>query len=266
MIMNDATKQQVREHILTAMNKKIHDLTVKNPFNEAEVYEKNPIGARIVPTEVWKGSKFERSFVTTLGQGIFEQIGKIIAEGTGAHAENQYHSTITLNTFQTQTIEQTVDRQAAGRRGATPDISSEIQHLRNLNYDATVNVSVISDLFVRRQDGTEEFYSFKTVKPNKDQTAAAKKNLLYLRTADTNNHAYFALPYNPAGEGQSYMDQKHKIPAKFFDMDDTNFVLVGSSLWNHIGSDPNTYTELLDIFEEVGQHTSERIRREYFGL
>ncbi|ASB63088.1 hypothetical protein SC22_01450 [Bacillus sp. A053] len=60
--------------------------------------------------------------------------------------------------------------------------------------------------------------------------------------------------------------QKHKIPAKFFDMDDTNFVLVDSSFWNQIGNDLNTYTELLDIFDEVGQHTSERIRREYFGL
>ncbi|WP_156289889.1 TdeIII family type II restriction endonuclease [Oceanobacillus salinisoli] len=264
--MNENTRQLVREHIIAAMDRKIEHLTITNPFNEEEVYERNPIGARIVPTEVWKGSKFERSFVTTLGQGIFEQIGRIIAEGTGAYAENQYSSTVTLNTFQTQTIEQTVDRQATGRRTATPDISAEIQHLRTLNYDATVNVSVISDLFIRRQDGTEEFYSFKTVKPNKDQTAAAKKNLLYLRTANTNNYAYFALPYNPAGEGRSYMQQKHKIPAKFFDMDDTDFVLVGSTLWNQIGNDPNTYTELLDIFEEVGQHTSERIRREYFGL
>ncbi|WGE39170.1 TdeIII family type II restriction endonuclease [Bacillus stercoris] len=39
-------------------------------------------------------------------------------------------------------------------------------------------------------------------------------------------------------------------------MDDTNFVLVDSSFWNQIGNDLNTYTELLDIFDEVGQHTS----------
>lgn len=37
-------------------------------------------------------------------------------------------------------------------------------------------------------------------------------------------------------------------------------------MWNKIGDDPNTYQELLDIFEEVGQYSAERIRKEYFGL
>jgi len=265
--MNAVTRQQVLNHISTAMDRKIHDMTVVNPFNEAYVLERNPIGARIVPNEVWKGSKFERSFVTTLGQGIFEQIGKIIAQGTGAHAENQYTKVVTLNTFQTQSIEQFVDRQAAGRRIIqTPDIQSELEHLRTLDNDATINVSVISDLYILRDNHAEEFYSFKTVKPNKDQTAMAKKNLLYLRTANEDNESFFVLPYNPAGEGNSYMDQKHKIPAKFFNMDNTDFVLIGSALWNKIGDNPNTYTELLDIFEEVGEITIERIRTEYFGL
>ncbi|MFK3938002.1 TdeIII family type II restriction endonuclease [Alkalihalobacillus sp. NPDC078783] len=52
------------------------------PFDEKEIEAKNPFGFRLVPVEVWKGSKFERSFVTILGQGIFEQIAKIIAEGS----------------------------------------------------------------------------------------------------------------------------------------------------------------------------------------
>ncbi|MNP72753.1 MjaII restriction endonuclease [compost metagenome] len=62
------------------------------------------------------------------------------------------------------------------------------------------------------------------------------------------------------------MDQSHKIPAKFFDMDDSAFVLIGSALWNKIGDDPNTYNELLEIFDEVGQVTRQRIKTEYFGL
>lgn len=266
--MDTGTRLLVRNHIEAAMIRKIHDMTVQNPFNEESLLQKNPIGARIVPAEVWKGSKFERSFVTTLGQGIFEQIGRIIAQGSGAHAENQYLKVVTLNTFQTQTIEQTVERQgtARGRGAARPNIQEEITSLRNLNIDSTINVHVINDLFIRRPDGSEEFYSFKTVKPNKDQTSAAKKNMLYLRTADLNNRAFFALPYNPAGEGNSYMAQDHKIPGKFFDMDDQEYVLVGSGLWNNIGQNPDTYTELLRIFDEVGQITRERIRREYFGL
>ena len=265
--MNDITKMLVGEHILMAMERKIHDRTVANPFVERDVEIKNPFGYRIVPIEVWKGSKFERSFVTTLGQGIFEQLGKIIAQGTGAYVENQYRQVVTLNTFQTQTIEQSLERQSQGRRGATtPNITQEIEELRRLRIDSNINVTVINDLYIRRQNGQEEFYSFKTVKPNKDQTIAAKKNLLYLKVGIPACDAYFALPFNPAGDGHSYIEQDHKIPSKWFNMDDTNYVLIGSSLWNKIGADPNTYNELLEIFAEVGVVTRNRIRTEYFGL
>lgn len=264
--MNAETRQLVMNHIIVAMDKKIHDMTVENPFNEDAVFAKNPFGARIVPNEVWKGSKFERSFVTTLGQGIFEQIGKIIAQGTGAHAENQHKRVLTLNTFQTQTIEQIVERQGKekSKKKEAPKVKKEIKMIQELSIDSTVSVSVISDLYVRRPDGREEFYSFKTVKPNKDQSAIAKKNLLYLKVAQPECDAYFGLPYNPAGEGNSYGSQSHKIPYKYFDMDDDRFVLVGSDLWNRIGQDEDTYDELLEIFDEVGQVTRERIKAEYF--
>lgn len=264
--MNQATRQLVKDHIQFAMDRKIRSMTLENPFDEEAVLRNNPFGARIVPNEVWLGSKFERSFVTTLGQGIFEQLGKIIAVGSGAHAENQHTSVLTLNTFQTQTIEQTVERQGAVRADNVPDIQREINNLRGLSIDSTVRVSVISDLYVRRQNGHEEFYSFKTVKPNKDQSAIAKKSLLYLKVANPDCDAYFALPHNPAGEGNSYNTQSHKIPYKYFDMDNTDFVLIGSDLWNRIGQDPNTFNELLEVFDEVGQVTRERIRTEYFGL
>ncbi|ASJ56520.1 restriction endonuclease [Brevibacillus formosus] len=264
--MNAETRLQVKNHITVAMNKKIHDMTVENPFNEDAVFATNPFGARIVPTEVWKGSKFERSFVTTLGQGIFEQIGKIIAQGTGAHAENQHASNLTLNTFQTQTIEQIVERQGKekGKKKDAPNVKKEIKKIQELSIDSTISMSVISDLYVKRQDGHEEFYSFKTVKPNKDQSAIAKKNLLYLKVAKPECDAYFGLPYNPAGHGKSYGSQSHKIPYKYFDMDDNRFVLVGSDLWNRIGQNEDTYDELLEIFDEVGQVTRKRIKVEYF--
>ncbi|MFH5183156.1 TdeIII family type II restriction endonuclease [Paenibacillus sp. TAB 01] len=266
--MDKETRKKVKKHIMDAMDKKIEDMTINNPYDEEGIIEVNPFGARIVPSEVWRGSKFERSFVTSLGQGILEQVAKIIAEGTGASAKNQYKKTIKLNTHQRDTIDKIVNRQKKekGKKVVTPDIKDELKKLRNTDHDATVEIEIISDLYVKRTDGTKEFYSFKTVKPNKDQTAAAKMNLLFLRTANKDYKAYLALPYNPAKEGNSYMAQSHKIPANFFDMDDKNYVLIGSALWNKIGNDKNTYNELLKIFDEVGEITRDRIRREYFEL
>lgn len=268
--MNDETRQRVFEHIEQVMNAKIESLTIDNPFVPDDIEIKNPFGFRLVPLEVWQGSKFERSFVTTLGQNIFETIGRIIAEGTGAIAINQHQTEITINTFQNETIDTIIQQQrrSSGTRRAieSPNIQDELDDLGNLNNQSFTSLSIISDLYIERQDGRQEFYSLKTVKPNLDQTAVAKRDLLALRTADPNYEAYFVLPYNPAGEGNAYQTAGHGIPRKLFDMEDENFVLMGSSLWNKIGDSPNTYNELLNIFEEVGEISSERIRREYFGL
>jgi hypothetical protein len=268
--MNEETRERVRLHIQGVMHRLIEKRTILEPFSEAEVALKNPFGLAVVPVEVWKGAKFERSFVTILGQGIFEQLGKIIAEGTGAFAENQYDKQIHINTFKSDTIESIIRNQRARlRRGEvrpTPNLTEEITRLSALENDRYEDLVVKSDLYIRRTDGQEEYYSFKTVKPNLDQTAEAKKNLLLLRIGDPNCKSYFALPYNPAGEGNRYRGAGHTIPNKLFDMDDDEYVLIGSALWNQIGANNNTYSELLEIFQEVGQISSPRIRREYFNL
>ncbi|WP_046176215.1 TdeIII family type II restriction endonuclease [Domibacillus indicus] len=267
--MNAETKERVRVHIQGVMDRLIERRTVTEPFLEAEVAQRNPFGLAVVPIEVWKGAKFERSFVTTLGQGIFEQLGKIIAEGSGAFAQNQYDKALTINTFKTESIDTIIKSQRArakkGERPA-PNLTEEIGKLAALENPRYEDVSVKSDLYIRRPDGGEEYYSFKTVKPNLDQTAEAKRNLLLLRLGDPDCKAYFALPYNPGGEGYPYSAAGHSIPNKLFNMADDEYVLIGATLWNKIGNDENTYSELLDVFRQVGQRSSQRIRQEYFDL
>ena len=57
---------------------------------------------------------------------------------------------------------------------------------------------------------------------------------------------YFALPFNPAGEGQDYR-KIHSIPYSIFDMS-SEPVLIGAAFWNKVGQDNNTYNQLLEIF------------------
>lgn len=268
--MNEATRERVHTHVQAVMNRLIEKRTILEPFLEHQIAERNPFGFSVVPTEVWKGAKFERSFVTVLGQGIFEQLGKIIAEGAGAIAANQYDKDLRLNTFQVDTIGDIISNQRArlrkGEIRQAPDLTQELANLANLQTNRYQDISIKSDLYIRRPDGTEEYYSFKTVKPNLDQTAEAKKNLLMLRAGDSNCKAYFALPYNPAGEGNAYTLAGHSIPKKLFNMEDKEYVLIGGDLWNKIGNDENTYNELINIFQEIGQRSKERIRTEYFDL
>lgn len=261
--MNSITKNKIRKHLSDVMERIIEKRTVIEPFNEHDIEKNNPFGYRLVPIEIWKGSKFERSFVTTLGQGIFEQLAKIIAEGTGAEAQNQYDVTVTINTWQLEKIDEILKKQRHSERN--PNWDEEVNEILNLSNLNRRDLTIKFDLYIKRKNGHEEFYSLKTVKPNLDQTENAKRDMLYLKAGKPNCDVYFGLPYNPAGEGNNYR-RIHSIPYRLFNIDEDRCVLIGKELWNKIGQDSNTYNELLELFEDVGKKYSDKIKKDYLGL
>lgn len=246
--MNIETKNKIESHLREVMKRILEKRTIQEPFNENEIKNKNPFGYRLVPIEVWKGS--------------------------GAFAENQYVKSIRLNTWQIEQIDNILEKQRKQKNTSKKrrnnsliklkTIREELNILRELEIERYQDVNVLFDLYIKRKDGQEEYYSLKTVKPNLDQTETAKKDMLRLMTAE-DVEAYFALPYNPAGEGQIYKTV-HAIPYKLFDMDNDENVLIGKKLWNKIGQDEKTYDELLDIFNIVGEEYVTKIKTEYLGI
>lgn len=261
--MNNETKESVETLLSGMMERIIKKRTITEPFNEEDIAKDNPFGYRLVPIEIWKGAKFERSFVTSLGQGVFEQLAKIIAEGTGAVAENQHNEEITINTWRKEKIDEILSLQRKSER--SPDWDAEVSEIMSLNNNRYEDLRVRFDLYVRRADGMEEFYSIKTVKPNLDQTEIAKRDMLYTKACKENSEVYFALPFNPAGEGEDYK-KIHSIPYRLFDMSNKNCILIGSDFWNKVGQDKNTFNELLEIFQKVGEKYSDKIRKDYLKL
>jgi len=90
--------------------------------------------------------------------------------------------------------------------------------------------------------------------------------MLRLVAGDEKYQPFFALPYNPAGEGKKYREGGFTIPYKLFDMDNDECVLIGSKLWNKLGGNENTYEELLSLFEEVGKQYIPIIRKRYLNI
>ncbi|MDO7870589.1 MAG: TdeIII family type II restriction endonuclease [Enterococcus casseliflavus] len=260
--MNSKTKsrikQRIREKTDGILSRRIQE------FNEdmKELLVRNPFGARLVPEEIWKGSKFERSFVTSFGQGVYEQIAYEIALGSGAIAEKQHPETLTINTWQEEAINNLLADQR-NNRGTTPNWENELGEIKRLSTRSTIEVNILFDLYIKRPNGVEEYYSIKTVKPNLDQTEIAKRDMLRTASAKDHSQAYFALPFNPYGEGNDY---RWSLPKKIFDMNNSTAVLIGAEFWNKVGNNPNTYTELLLIFDELGQEYQEKIRSNYLNL
>ncbi|RLA44169.1 MAG: TdeIII family type II restriction endonuclease, partial [Gammaproteobacteria bacterium] len=91
--------------------------------------------------------------------------------------------------------------------------------------------------------------SIKTVKPNIDQTAEAKRDLLKLKLHDPDSNVYFGLYYNPYGDHRD--DYSWGPPMGIFDFHSDPSVLIGSDYWDVLGGE-GFYAEILDIAGTVG--------------
>ncbi len=80
--------------------------------------------------------------------------------------------------------------------------------------------------------------------------------MLMLKADNAMNQPYFCLYYNPGGNNKA--DYNWTIPSKIFDMKNDECVLIGKDYWDTIGG-ANTYVKLLEIFEEVGRETRQKI-------
>lgn len=224
--------------------------TIKRLNNE-ETYR--PFHAALLSDEALFWSRFERSFSTSFGQRVIEEISKIVAIAGGAStASRQKITTIKIDT------------------GIEAAIMSHMKSLRsdrisnNWN-DAVAYISkaqlsgeyieqrVISDLWWLK-DGINHYMSIKTVKPNIDQTAVAKEDILRLTFSDPSCKAYFGLYYNPYGEARSAY--AHNQPMCIFNFHNDEVVLIGKEYWDVLGGD-GCYETILEIAKEVGAETRE---------
>lgn len=229
------------------------DNTIRRITNRDDDYR--PFHAALLSEDVLFWSAFERSFSTSFGQRVIEEVAKLVVLSNGADsAERQHITNIRID----QSYEDAIHRHMQDLR----------MHRGHSSWNQTLNhilatprsgqieeLRVISDLWWRK-DGVDNFISLKTVKPNIDQTAVAKEDCLHLSVAIPNCHTYFGLPYNPFGERRE--DYAFNPPMGIFDFKRDSVVLIGSEMWDTLGGE-GCYNELLQIASEVGANTRRKI-------
>jgi len=214
-----------------------------------------PFHTALLGPEIIKLSSFERSFSTSFGQKYVEEIARILALASGARAERQKVTVISLYQGANDEIETIIDGLKSNK--SKPDWASELKYIEAHNKGRTISRKIISDLWMER-DGQEYFFSIKTVKPNLDQTRIAKQDMLLLKAHNPAFKPYFALYYNPTGNHQ--IDYTVSTPNKYFDMKHDSCVLIGKDFWDFVGGS-GTYESLLEIFDEVGEKTIEQVKQ-----
>lgn len=218
-----------------------------------------PFHSALLSDEALFWSRFERSFSTSFGQRAIQRISRLAALAGGAsRAEIGHESRVRLSPQHLAAIDTHITTIRSGRLGRPPNWNADLATVRIAGRPAKeARHRVISDLWWVK-NGVHCYASIKTVKPNIDQTAEAKRDLLKLKLNDPRCRPYFCLYYNPYGESRA--DYAWSPPKGFFNFEKDAVVLIGRDYWDTLGG-KGLYDEILRIANEVGKTTRRQLEQ-----
>jgi len=259
-------KEAIQEVIRELMDRVMDKVLYTDPFVEDEHHAKKPLYAALVPDEIFKGSHFERRFVTPFGV-VWEKLAVVAArEGLGYGNQNHRINGL-VKKERLRRITEVLNRlehSGRGKHKIRPDWDSEIQYILAGNGE-NIPVTVICDVYAEDRDNNKKYaFEIKAPLPNSDQTKVSKEKIfkLYSMHPAKVNGAFYALPYNPYGKREDY---DWSFPARWFNMKKDKAVLIGVEFWEMIGG-MGTYQAFINAINEIGAGYKERIYREFLCI
>ena len=70
--------EAIKNVVSTMMDRVMNNVLIKDPFIREIHHSSKPLYAALVPDEIFKGSHFERRFVTPFG-GVWEKLAQVVA-------------------------------------------------------------------------------------------------------------------------------------------------------------------------------------------
>lgn len=265
--MNQDMKLSIQEVIKELMDKVMKRVLFTDPFIPEKHKAQKPIYAALVPDEIFKGSHFERRFVTPFGD-VWEKLAIVVAKNGMGYAEKGYEISGTIKEERLKRITEVLnllEHSTDKNKKAKPNWKEELQYILK-GKGKEIPVKIICDVFVKNLKTGDKFaFELKGPLPNSDQTKVSKEKILklYSMTECPINDAFYALPYNPYGKNKS--DYKWDFPKRWFDMINDDVVLIGNDFWDKIGG-IGTYNSFIEAINEISLDYKERIYREFLGI
>jgi hypothetical protein len=263
---SEKMKSAIQEVIKSMMDRVMDNVLEKDPFIKEQHRAQKPLYAALVPDEIFKGSHFERRFVTPFGSA-WEKLAIVAANSGLGHGTLSHRIDGTVKSERLRRITETLNKlehAEKGQKKTKPDWDEELKYI--LQGDGEdIPVSVICDVYVEDIVNKKRYaIELKAPLPNSDQTKVSKEKLLKLYSMDPLqiDEAYYALPYNPYGLREKY---RWSFPARWFNMKKDSVVLIGEEFWEKIGG-LGTYKSFIDAVNEIGPEYKNRIYREYLGI
>lgn len=261
-------KKAIQAVIKEMMDRVMHKVLVEDPFLPDKHKAEKPLYAALVPKEIFKGSHFERRFVTPFGKA-WEKLAIVAATHGLGYGNINHMIRGTVKQERLRRITEVLNNLEHGEKNherIKPDWEAELKYVLE-GKGKDIPVSVICDVYAEDRMKSKKKFAFelKAPLPNSDQTKVSKEKLLKLYSMEPSqiDEAYYALPYNPYGTKRE--DYSWSFPARWFDMKKDPVVLIGVEFWEKIGG-LGTYEAFISAVNEIGVGYRERIYREYLGI
>jgi len=260
-------KLEIQAVIKSLMDRVMSRVLSEDPFIKENHRAQKPLYAALVPDEIFKGSHFERRFVTPFGN-VWEKLAVVAAKAGLGKGELHYTVTGNVNAERLRRITEILNKLEHGKKSherIKPNWNEELDYILDGQSHALLPTTVICDVYAEDLTNNEKYaFELKAPLPNSDQTKVSKEKILKLYSMEPQivSHAYYALPYNPYGNRQDYA---WSFPGRWFNMKEDNVVLIGDEFWEKIGG-IGTYQAFITAINEIGLEYKERIYREYLGI
>jgi len=256
----------IKEVITKMMDRVMENVLIKDPFIKEKHHSAKPLYAALVPDEIFKGSHFERRFVTPFG-GVWEKLAQVVAIEAHGNCSMGHIINGTVGNESLRRIQEVLnnlEHNSKGNEKSKPDWKTEIEYIKQGGGEP-IPVSVTCDIYINNKE-TDIKYAFelKGPLPNSDQTKVSKEKMFKLLAMVSGqvNYAYYALPYNPYGTKEEY---KWGFPMRWFNMQKDESVLIGNEFWELIGGN-GTYYNFISEINLLGKEYRERIYREFLEI
>lgn len=238
---------------------------ITDPFLEEKHHASKPLYAALVPDEIFKGSHFERRFVTPFG-GVWERLALVVANETHKTCMKGHIISGTVGEESLRRIQEVLNKleHSKGKHKIRPDWHKELAYIIE-GRGNPIPTEVICDIYIdSATTGKKYMFELKAPLPNSDQTKVSKEKMFKLLAMNEKliDYAYFALPYNPYGKKEDY---DWAFPKRWFNMCEDESVLIGDEFWELIGG-TGTYANFINEINGLGKDYRERIYREFLEI
>jgi hypothetical protein len=259
-------KEAIKSVVQSMMDRVLSNVLEKDPFLPDVHKATRPLYAALVPDEIFKGSHFERRFVTPFG-GVWERLAKVVGEKILGYCDVGHEIKGNVPKERLRRIQEMLNKlEHKSLKGfrTKPDWNTEIKYILD-GKGVLIPTTVMCDVYAENTSTKQKFaFELKAPLPNSDQTKVSKEKIfkLYAMQPSPITAAYYALPYNPYGKRQDY---EWSFPARWFDMKNDSVVLIGDEFWDLIGG-KGTYQLFVSEINKLGKDYREKIYREYLGI